>query len=1058
MSKNIEKPELIIYDASAGSGKTYTLVKEYLSKLLRVHETDYFKKMLAITFTNKAVAEMKERILSTLVDFSKLQDVSQASDMHKDLSVSLGISIEEIQAKAKRILHHLLQDYSGFSIETIDSFNHRIIRTFAKDLKLNSNFEVSLDSKLWIEEAVDKLISRAGTEDKEITDYLLNYTYSKLQEDKAWNTRSEIIKAADLIGKENHREAIEALQEHELKDFTKLRTKIIQKQEAIEKQLASTAQAVLDRIDDQSILHTSFPRGSFPNFLKNMASNPRETEIKLKNKWVTDILDVGGYSFYNKSVSDDIKASIDALESFFVDSFKEIHRLWRERKLIIEIRKELLPMALINLVANELALLQKEHNFILISDFNQLIGDEIKDQPAPFIYERLGERYRHYYIDEFQDTSVAQWQNMQALLDHSLSQEAENGLPGSVMLVGDAKQSIYRWRGGNPEQFIDIAQKKTPFQIEEDQIRTEVLGTNYRSHKNIIDFNNKFFTFTADILKNESHKHLYEIGNQQAFNKKEEGYIQIKFLEDLKNDDERAEVHPQHVLEIVKQVHEEGMRYSDICVLTRFKNQGIAVGQTLTKAGIPIISSETLLLQSSDKVMALVNGLRVLLFPKEKEPRLQLGYFLFEHLEIAGEQHDFLVDILEPKSIIGFIKKLKEYGVDLKADMVLETNLYDIFENLIRSFKLESEEDAFIFSFMNVVHAFSMQQVGTQHLFLEYWDNKKKDLSIPASEELDAVQIMTIHKSKGLEFPVVIYPFANPRFGDLSKTKEWIPWDKEAYGVGELYINIKEDLKHINPKYAELFEEIKNKVTLDYLNIVYVAFTRASQQLYVITDKEKKEIDPPSLSNILEQFISSHKMKFEEEEHCYKFGAKPQLKDVVEKKEKIIEPKYSITRQGLHHIVSQSADLWEHEAYEAITYGNLVHEVLEQIHQSSDLENVINRIQNRYPIDHTLLNTIESSVSKIIQHPELAYLFDGSSEVRTEMSILTKAKELKRIDRVNFLPNGELSLLDYKTGEPKEADKQQLLLYADALEEMGYKLKDKLLVYISKDEVVVNKM
>lgn len=1051
-------PSLDIYDASAGSGKTFTLVKEYLKKLLLVEATDYYKQILAITFTNKAVGEMKKRIVEQLVAFADENAKESPGDMQKLIAEEIGLSHSLIQKKSKHILRHLLHDYSGFSVETIDKFNHRIIRSFAKDLKLNSNFEVSLDSDILLEEAVDRLIAQAG-QDRAITDYLLQYTYSQLNQDKSWDIRRDIIKTAGLLNSETNKTSLDKLKEHSLTDFqvfAKNLQNTIQENFANGQKIASDTLALLESM---GVPDNAFTGSYFPKFLHKVAEDIKTAKVSDETKWQQQI-ESGEYVYYKKTTPESEKQQIDSVKNELNQAFLGIKTYVERNKVYQLVLRELLPMALINLVGNERSDIQKEQNLLLIGDFNYLLHEQVKDQPAPFIYERLGERYRHFFIDEFQDTSQLQWENMLPLLDNALSQGFEIGLPGSAMLVGDAKQSIYRWRGGYPQQFIGLTKEDLPFQIEPDQKKVIHLDTNYRSAENIIHFNNRFFTQTADIFKNETYKDLYKVGNQQKKNKKEGGYVHIEMLPKPTQERNNNTLHQEKVVELIENLQlDPSVSLSDICILVRKNSQGVLISEALAENNIPMISSETLLLKNSKQVNALLNAMRLLLYPEDKEARVKLCYYLYDALSIEEDKHDFLSKLMEKHSLQGFLKALASNGIEIDLEAVTQAGLYQTFELLIKKLEIDKHNNAYLFSFMEFVHHYEQTEATTKHQFFDYWAVKSDRLSIPSSKQSEAVQIMTIHKAKGLEFPIVIVPFSNSQIGDLGKTSSWLPWQDDKSNFEEVYVSVNDSLTKFDEHYHQHYDEIFETEVLDELNNVYVAFTRASQELYIITDTYRNSKSAYPLSLQLENFVSNQGAPLGEGE-TYTFGerSKAVTKEEEQNKEQIITPSYTITDANLLEIVTVDADQWGDKAKEAIEYGTELHDILEQIETKEDFSKYFHTLEKQQTLAKEKYDKLLRTIRNVVEHKDLQHLFKSDLQVRTEMDIVTADKQIRRMDRLNFYDDNTLTLVDYKTGAPKASDILQIKAYAEALEEMGMKLKEKLLVYIDSNTVVVNKV
>ena len=434
-----------IFDASAGSGKTYTLVKDYLYIILKAERLDAYRNILAITFTNKAVHNMKSRIVDNLSEFAKDIPNAKSAALLQVLALETGKTALEIKTKSKQIIKHLIHNYAAFDISTIDKFTHRVIRTFAHDLGLSLTFEVTLDTESLLTEAVDGIIAQAG-QDPTLTKLLVDFTMEKTDNDKSWDISREIMQTGKLLLNENNRNEVSSFKNKSVADFLTLKDKLKKLSTTLFEQVSEKSNQINAIIDDNDIDRKSFSRGTFPNHINYL----RDDDERYTNHY-----------FYK---SEDIKINKTAVDSDTIEHvlpqilrfLAEIYTLNKKRNFYNAFLKNITPLSLLSEVSNELRKIQTEQNTLSISEFNALIYSEIQNQPAPFIYERLGERYRHFFIDEFQDTSEMQWQNLIPLIDNALAGQDVYGQKGTLMLVGDPKQSIYRWRGGKAEQFIAL--------------------------------------------------------------------------------------------------------------------------------------------------------------------------------------------------------------------------------------------------------------------------------------------------------------------------------------------------------------------------------------------------------------------------------------------------------------------------------------------------------------------------------------------------------------------------------------------------------------------------
>ena len=810
-----------IFNASAGSGKTYTLAKEYLKIILSSNAYKSYAQILAITFTNKAVNEMKKRILGSLFDFSKTTATENASPMLLSIGKELDLPILTLQKRAKKTLKEILHNYALFDISTIDKFTHRLIRTFAKDLGLAQNFEVVLDIDILLSEAIARLINKAGS-DMQLTKILIDFALEKINDDKSWDISFDLGKIGKLLFEENHTAHLEKLQTKSIANFLELKKIVQERISTTKKELISTAKTILETIDRYAIEHTDFTRASFPKFMVKIEQGIFNGN--LKTAW-SENFDTN--PLYNKSCSEDIKAILDNLHPRFIEMFNKIKDGLYHYSFLNNCYSNIVPLTVLNAIQQEIKELELERNQLPISSFNTIIANEINNQPAPFIYERLGEKYRHYFVDEFQDTSQMQWKNLIPLIGNALDSEDEQGNLGSLLLVGDAKQAIYRWRGGKVEQFINLIDlSANPFVAIPD---VENLPVNYRSYKEIIKFNNEFFNSTSSFLNNEAYKQLFIEGNKQEYNTKEGGYVQLTFIDNDKEIDE-CELYNNEVLKTIREVLQKEFNHKDICILTRDNRHGISLASFLTQNHIPTISSDSLLLQSSPKVEFLINFLKYSLQPKDLEISYSLIYFLATQ---ETNIHSFIYKNL--KNLEDLL--LKKYGFNLQD--LKQTSVYDVLEYIIKQFNLVKDSDAYITYLMDEVLKIEQKEGPSTQVFLDYWDKKKEKLSVTAPENVNAVHIMSVHKSKGLEFPIVIFPYANSHIYKEINPKLWLAVKKENFNqFEEVLLNKKQEVVYYSELAANLYGEEQYKLELDAFNVLYVALTRSITALYIISKKD----------------------------------------------------------------------------------------------------------------------------------------------------------------------------------------------------------------------------
>ena len=1043
----IKSPSFSIYSAAAGSGKTFTLVKEYLKIILKAPNEDYYKHLLAITFTNRAVKEMKERIVSNLISFSSSSITENPSVMILQVINETDLNLVFIQKKSKKVLNYLLNNYSSFSVETIDSFNHRLIRTFARDLKLSGNFEVSLDVDKLLNEAVELLISKAG-EREEITKTILQFSLEKIDEDKSWDISKEVAEVAKLIFNENSITHLEALKSKNLSDFKKFKNKLLHKKTFLEKSIFKKSSEVLEKIFCAGLKPEDFLRKTLPNHFEKLTKGNYNV---YGNKLLENLQN--GTTLYKANATENVSSTIDALTPFLLENYTKVKFSVFQYQLVLEILKKLTPLSVINLVNKEIEFLKEDQNILPISDFNSIINAEIKNQPAPFIYERLGEYYRHFFIDEFQDTSLLQWSNLIPLIENAITQQYHDGQQGTLMLVGDVKQSIYRWRGGLPEQFMDLINIKNPFYIEKQTIN---LPKNYRSKKEIVDFNNEFFTYVSKKMGSLIHQDIYKNGSKQISAQSDGGYLKIEFL-DFKNKKEANSIYPKRVLDTVKELLKEGYIEKDICILTRKKADGIIISTYLQENNINVISSETLLLKQSSNVLFLVHCLYLSLFQSHEEIKIKCLDFLYERSTAFSDKHSYFNSLIKDVNFVDYLKKEFNFSFE---EIKLKP-LFDSVEYILKRFGLEKNADAYMVGFMDMVFDFSLKPNSSKLTFLEEWELKKEKASIVISEQINGVQQMTIHKSKGLEFPVVIFPYADLDIYKLKENKTWFSLNNKELGFKETLIDCGiNKIKEFGKEGKIIAQKQKETLELDNLNLLYVTLTRATTQLYIFSGKptHKKDNFIKTYSQYFYEFLKEKKL-LEHDKWIYEFGQKQKNSEKHHNLflNTISNTYHSSLLQDLDlSISSRDAFLWGTNVQEALDSGTLVHEYMQRIVREEDLMLIVDDIKESTTLPNK--NELIKMLSQIVNHPDLNQLFTSSDKVEVERKIITSKGAVLIPDRLNINEAGEITITDYKTGKYEKKHEIQINNYEVALQEMGYIISEKLLIYCSSKEIEIKKV
>lgn len=1050
-----------IYDASAGSGKTYALVKEYLKIILKANQHDAYRNILAITFTNKAVHEMKSRIVGSLSEFAKEEPGLKSQDLMRELAAETGLSVIQIKSKSQQIIKHIIHNYAAFDISTIDKFTHKVIRAFAYDLGLPVTFEVTLDTENLLIEAVDAIIAKAGV-DETLTNLLIDFTMEKTDDDKSWDISREILETGRLILNENNRNEIVHFQDKSIGEFIEIKKRLKKVCNELENQSVDYARQALALIAAEGLEFNSFYSGYVPKHFFKLSNG----EVIMHEGHYKYLEESEGKRYSAKTAQSD-KESIDKIADTLLDILKKINAIAEKYAFYKAFLKNITPLSLLNTVSNELVKIQKEQNVLSIAEFNAIIHKEIQNQPAPFIYERLGERYRHFFIDEFQDTSEMQWQNLIPLIDNATSSEI-NGEKGTLMIVGDAKQSIYRWRGGKAEQFIALSKDKNPFNNPDKKLIH--LERNYRSHSQVIEFNNAFFRLLSDEFENEDYKDLYANHSKQEYNDKMGGYVNISFIPKTENGEQeeeaknKTELYLLATLNTIRKVKNLGFDLKDIAILTRKRAQGIAVANYLTEQGIALLSSETLMIQNATEVRLIINVLKYLKNSADLEAKANFLQYVAEFIQDRLPMHDFIAKGMEERDETAFENWLMDFTFQDSEPVsfkdIRKKSLYESVEIIISKFIKPERNNAYVQYFLDIVLERDVRNQAGISDFLNFWDKNAEKFSIPSPQGEDAVRIMTIHTSKGLEFPVVIMPFAEEDYSRKPKDKLWLDAEESAMGLPKALIDNSSAIEGYGDEAAFVFNQKKQEELLDNINVLYVALTRAEEQLYVISGMNltsRGEVKPNDMSTFFINYLIAQQV-FDINKMEYEFGnakkisvpnEKPQEAETISPVSKILNPKNI-------KIAQRESMMWGTSQQQSIEYGNLIHEILSLIKTKKDISLAITKSLADGLITVDQEELIYNSIFEIVNHKALECFFDPEHEVLNEQIIIQKTENIIKPDRMVFTKGKEVFLLDYKTGAQMPKHLAQLNNYQTAIERMGYKVTKKVLVYIGEQINIVN--
>ncbi len=1056
----------VVYKSSAGSGKTYTLVKAYL-KLVIAHPERYAN-ILAVTFTNKASNEMKSRILESLkmlaghrADSSSIAD----NPLAKSLLEELNMTPEALSGKAETALRFILHNYSNFAVSTIDSFVHKLVRSFARDLRLPANFEVELDSDKLISNSIDLLVSKVGA-DPQLTAALVRFIETRMDDEKSWNIELQLKEFTQEMLKEDSYDAIRQLSGLSIDDFIGISKKLQEHIRSFERKIIAPAKQAMETIASAGLTQDAFfqtKSGIYAYF--NRIANGDLSKLQ-PNSYVLKSIDENKWCS-GKCTADESDAIFnisDDLTGFYFHIQQIQHDGWQEYNMCRLVHGNIFLVAVLSEIEKVMDEFRENENIVHISEFNKRISAIVQREAVPFIYERIGERYRHYLLDEFQDTSILQWHNLLPLLENALSAGNFN------MIVGDGKQAIYRWRNGEVEQFSALPRVfKNPGDalsaarenLLVQQHDPQNLNINYRSRSEIVGFNNAFFDFVKGGLSGELSV-IYDEVKQKTLSSKTGGYVQIEFL---KNESGTTEDYRTDMLDRTLSIVQENLRDfnpSDIAVLVRRNADGSDLAQHLMENGISVVSNDVLVLSASPKVRFLISFLRFMHAPDNSIAAAEVLTFLYQFKELGfARLNDLLMAVreLNPKdpAALPLIHMLAGRGYALDSSRLGVSPLPELITHLIAVFQLdEAGNDPFVQFFMDMVYDYNTRYNEPLPEFLKYWNDTGAGKSIVIPEATPSVRVMTIHKAKGLQFPVVVYPFAQS-FSRLSKKHAWVKpqldWLPELQTA---MVNYNKTMESAGM--SELYREETDKSFLDMLNLMYVAMTRAEERLYVISkdktnDKDQWRVaatfsDP---ADLLHQFIQHSKWEPDQMNRYCKgtrsVGAKPSDDRADELAVLTSAPTSGDWRQHIK-IRLRTPLNWDASGDKGPReMGLLIHRALSMVRSKHDVDRAIAILVNEGQLHEDQAEQLRSAIIELISKPDLSPYFEEDNMVMNEREILLKSGDILRPDRI-VIKDNKAVVIDYKTGKEDPSHHLQLDDYAAALKELGYENVEKKVVYV----------
>ena len=1040
--------KLKIYKASAGSGKTYTLALEYIKELLLSSSNENYRHILAVTFTKDATGEMKDRILAELYGLAfSTQDSDIFLDSLQTKLVEAGkpLKEEEIRSKSKQVLLRILHDYSRLNITTIDSFFQRVLRNLARELGKGSRFNLEMNTGKVLSEAVRAVIEKAS-ENKQILNWLTTYIETKLDEGKNWRIEEEIYLFSQCIYNEFFQEHEQILRK-QLEENPQLFEELNKQQHQIQSKCKAFFKDSFDKVT--GMLNE--------NQLELSDFGSSKAAINLFNKLEKGDYDPTIGSVIQKCMLDSNawgaaksprKNEIIALaESKFIPLMEQTFETLTLFKTSRMITRNLHQLGLIWDITNEISEQNTANNRFMLSDTALFLNRIIDNSDAPFIYEKLGAEIRHVMIDEFQDTSRLQWSNFKVLLSNIL---ANNDFS---LIVGDVKQSIYRWRNGDWRILNNIGAELNA--------KPETLGSNFRSEKQIIDFNNHFFTHAAHLLNQLYREKFGDISQspflstynpedvEQKTNKKtDKGFVSIDFVPGKNEEEDYKDLMKKAVLEKLQQLSEAGIPANKICMLTRNNKEVVVLAEYLSslkeehpllaeKHYLDLISNEAFQLNSSLAIKIIIEALRCIVEPDNPVCKAQLDYF-------RPSSSQLLFPALQTMplfELVGYLYRL------------LELNQI-------------SGQSAYLFTFYDAISSYLNEKSSDINNFLSYWNDELNRKSVASGTGINGIRAMTIHKSKGLQFHTVIVPFCDWELNPRAGTTIWCGAKEGLYDLELLPVSYNKGMD--KTIFSGEYEEETTQTWMDNLNVLYVAFTRAENNLIILAkDNEKlEEISKIiTVSDLLQFNITELNNTLTRQ--TFDTTSKNEPTSSPETKVNLLKQtprSYPVSfvsedfKQG-QSIFKQSNQSKEFidpsRKNEYITYGNVMHKLFEQINTWEEISTAIeNHISEGFIHPNEKQFYQDKIQSAILESDVKDWFSDKYTNYRESTILMEENGELKqkRPDKV-LVSNDSTIVIDFKFGQAHAAHKKQVRQYMELLKEMNYPHVEGYLWYVEDRKV-----
>ena len=1033
---------LTIYKSSAGSGKTFTLVLEYLKIVLA--NPNHYRQTLAVTFTNKATEEMKERIVASLVGLIK----GTEPNLERILSDKSEKKFD-IKRRAIDVLENILHDYSSFAISTIDAFFIKIIKAMSYELGLPGKYDIELNRETAIDEICAGIFSEVGN-NKALTNWLESFVFDKLDSEKGWHIERELRKVAGELFKESYQQLHKNSKAVSMDQITAIK-KI---KGSFENFIQLKAKAIIATLKEYNVDPHDFSYGKagFGNYFLKVINNPSPPDFIPTKRF----LDAAENSLVWFSKTSEKKNALPKIT---------VENIIREMGLIIDCvngskEKYFTSCVVLNMiyVAGIISHMQEhlkkyrdENNLFLLSDAQQFLNNVISLSETPFVYEKTGSGYKHFLLDEFQDTSSLQWKNLLPLIENSLAED------NAVLTVGDVKQSIYRWRGADFKLLLTKLQND--LSVFENSTQVKNLLFNYRSAKEIIEFNNNFFVSLTGFVEGEagfkSVAEAYKKENvQQQVKKEHMGNVVVRFFE---GDESETELlidsaligwKRNALINLHSTIHKllnDGYLKKDITILVNKNRDGLIIADFLFANGFNrIISSDSLLIKNAPQVNFVINILRLLLTHEDRVSEVAAKWFYEKHL--LKNDTDF------SNTAKGNFEALFDSMKHFKNETLTSS-----LQRVVNVFNLNTTNDSYITALLDLGNEFISKNNNSVFAFLDWWDNSRAsgDKSVVISDNEDAIRVMTIHKSKGLQFPIVIIPFCSWKMQPKSDGVMWVNTNvspfKELGGVP-----VKTTMLLNQTYFSEQWQAELENTFLEGLNKMYVAFTRPEEQLYIFVPDMKRETSIKTAEGCINLVFKNDK-DFSKttniQKNQFQLGNYIAKQKVAEGKTTndfnnpetieaaLVKQNFNLSNIGLKVLKQTEAENSQAKL------GVSVHELLANYFDKHDRENIQKKINSL--ADEKTTKLVNSGLKILNKKNWLDYKY----HVYCERDLINENGEILRPDRL-MINDEEVIVLDYKTGAKDESYSKQLQQYHDILNQLGFGKIEKYILYLETEELV----